>query len=230
MLEESGYEEALRTEGSQERLDNLAELRQSIYEYETTCGEEALLADYLNHVALFSNADTAERRNAVKFMTVHTAKGLEFPHIFLVSMEEGVFPAKRTATREAMEEERRLAFVAVTRAERGLYFTDSEGRNLDGSFRYPSRFILEIDKRYVDWENEPTPDLVKKAWRDISWSEDYLRSMAEEKLPEGTRIMHSVFGEGSILRYIEERNAYEIKFDAHETSRLISARVKLTCI
>jgi hypothetical protein len=54
--------------------------------------------------------------------------------------------------------------------------------------------------------------------------------MAEEKLPEGTRVMHSVFGEGSILRYIEERNAYEIKFDAHETSRLISARVKLTCI
>ncbi len=230
VMEESGYEEALRTEGSQERLDNLAELRQSIYEYETTCGEEALLSDYLNHVALFSNADTAASKMAVKFMTVHTAKGLEFPHIFLVSMEEGVFPAKKTATREAMEEERRLAFVAVTRAERGLYFTDSEGRNLDGSFRYPSRFILEIDKRYVDWENEPAPDLVKKAWRDISWSEDYLRSMAEEKLPEGTRIIHGVFGEGSILRYIEERNAYEIKFDAHETSRLISARVKLTCI
>ena len=230
VLEESGYEEALRTEGSQERLDNLAELRQSIYEYETTCGEEALLTDYLNHIALFSNADTAERRSAVKFMTVHTAKGLEFPYIFLVSMEEGVFPAKKTATREAMEEERRLAFVAITRAERGLFFTDSEGKNLDGSFRYPSRFVLEIDKKYLEWENEPEPNLVKKAWRDISWSEDYLRSMAEEKLPAGTRISHGVFGEGTILRYVEERNAYEIQFDSHETSRMISARVKLTCV
>ena len=79
-------------------------------------------------------------------MTVHTAKGLEFPHVFLVGMEEGVFPSKKTSTIEAMEEERRLAFVAVTRAERSLALSESEGRNFDGSFRYPSRFLFNIDE------------------------------------------------------------------------------------
>ncbi|MBQ1423934.1 MAG: UvrD-helicase domain-containing protein, partial [Lachnospiraceae bacterium] len=79
ILHESGYEEMLRTEGSQERLDNLAELKQSVYEYETGCGEEATLAHYLAHVALFTNSDTAEDGDKVKLMTVHAAKGLEFP-------------------------------------------------------------------------------------------------------------------------------------------------------
>ena len=71
ILDESGYERELRTEGASERLDNLAELKQSIYEYETTCGEESVLENYLSHIALFSNADTAEKKNAVKCMNVH---------------------------------------------------------------------------------------------------------------------------------------------------------------
>ena len=83
ILHESGYEEMLRTEGSQERLDNLAELKQSIYEYETSCGEECTLEHYLKHVALFTNADTAEAPDKIKLMTVHSAKGLEFPYVFL---------------------------------------------------------------------------------------------------------------------------------------------------
>ena len=75
LLNQSGYEEMLRTEGSQERLDNLAELKQSVYEYENACGEECTLEDYLSHVALFSNSDAAVRQETVKLMTVHTAKG-----------------------------------------------------------------------------------------------------------------------------------------------------------
>ena len=90
VLHESGYEEMLRTEGSQERLDNLAELKQSIYEYETSCGEECTLEHYLKHVALFTNADTAEAPDKIKLMTVHSAKGLEFPYVFLCAMNEGV--------------------------------------------------------------------------------------------------------------------------------------------
>ena len=78
ILNESGYEKMLRTEGSQERLDNLAELKQSVHEYETTCGEESTLEHYLAHVALFTNADTGEAGDRVKLMTVHAAKGLEF--------------------------------------------------------------------------------------------------------------------------------------------------------
>ena len=117
ILDESGYEAALRTEGSQERLDNLAELKQSVYEYETTCGEEATVEHYLAHVALFTNADGAEPGDKVKLMTVHAAKGLEFPYVFLCGMNEGIFPSRKVRTLAGMEEERRLAFVAMTRAE-----------------------------------------------------------------------------------------------------------------
>ena len=120
IMNKSGYEEALRTEGAQMRLDNLAELKQSVYEYETTCGEEAMLVDYLRHVALYTNTDIEDTKDRVKLMTVHAAKGLEFPYIFLVGMNEGIFPSKKSRTREAMEEERRVAFVAYTRAMKKL--------------------------------------------------------------------------------------------------------------
>ena len=109
VLDLSGYERMLRTEGNQERLDNLAELKQSVYEYETTCGEEAMLEHYLAHVALFSNSDAQPEHDKVKLMTVHTSKGLEFPYVFLCGMNEGIFPSRKTKTREGMEEERRLA-------------------------------------------------------------------------------------------------------------------------
>lgn len=140
ILNESGYEKMLRTEGSQERLDNLAELKQSVYEYETSCGEESTLEHYLSHIALFTNSDAADNSDKVKLMTVHSAKGLEFPYVFLCAMNEGVFPSKKTDTIQKMEEERRLAFVAMTRAQKGLYLSEAEGRNFDGSPRYPSRF------------------------------------------------------------------------------------------
>ena len=123
ILNESGYEKMLRTEGSQERLDNLAELKQSVYEYETSCGEESTLEHYLSHVALFTNNDAADNSDKVKLMTVHSAKGLEFPYVFLCAMNEGVFPSKKTDTIQKMEEERRLAFVAMTRAQKGLYLS-----------------------------------------------------------------------------------------------------------
>ena len=114
ILNESGYEAMLRTEGSQERLDNLAELKQSIYEFETTCGEESTLEQYLSHVALFTGGDLAETGDKVKLMTVHAAKGLEFPYVFLCGMNEGIFPSRKVRSMPGMEEERRLAFVALT--------------------------------------------------------------------------------------------------------------------
>ena len=155
VLDESGYEKALRTEGAQERLDNLAELKQSIYEYETTCGEESTLESYLAHVALFTNSDAQEASDQVKLMTVHTAKGLEFPYVFLCGMNEGIFPSKKTGTLQAMEEERRLAFVAVTRAQKKLFLSEAGGRNFDGSPRFPSRFLLDIDPDLLEFTQPP---------------------------------------------------------------------------
>ena len=146
ILDRSGYEEMLRTTGNQERLDNLAELKQAVYDYEISCGEEALLPDYLDHIALFTNSDVTDDSDKVKLMTVHAAKGLEFPHVFLCALNEGIFPSKKTSTIEGMEEERRLAFVAMSRAMKSLFLSESHGKNFDGSTRYPSRFILDIDQ------------------------------------------------------------------------------------
>lgn len=98
ILDRSGYEEMLRTTGNQERLDNLAELKQAVYDYEISCGEEALLPDYLDHIALFTNSDVTDDSDKVKLMTVHAAKGLEFPHVFLCALNEGIFPSKKTST------------------------------------------------------------------------------------------------------------------------------------
>lgn len=227
ILNESGYEEMLRTEGSQERLDNLAELKQSVYEYETSCGEESTLEHYLAHIALFTNSDAGEVQSKVKLMTVHTAKGLEFPYVFLCGMNEGMFPSGKTNTMQAMEEERRLAFVAMTRAEKALFITEAQGRNFDGSPRYPSRFILDIDKELLTHTPEPDDGLVTHALRYIAVTNRLLAPVSEDIFEVGQRIKHKVFGAGTILDVNDTAGAYVIQFDNVETPRSISFRAKL---
>ena len=228
LLDESGYERALRTEGSQERLDNLAELRQAIYEYETTCGEEASLEGYLTHVAFFSNLDVDLGARKVRLMTVHAAKGLEFGQVFLCGMNEGIFPARKTRTIEAMEEERRIAFVAMTRAQDQLYLSCADGTNLDGSVRYPSRFVLDIEPELLSF-TEPLQDaLVKQARADIrSRSRRLSHALERPALEVGDQVRHAVFGCGTIVDMDAERGAYSIMFEGFETARTLSWRAKL---
>jgi DNA helicase-2/ATP-dependent DNA helicase PcrA len=228
ILNDSGYEKMLRTEGSQERLDNLAELKQSVFEYETTCGEESTLEHYLSHAAMFTNTDTAEGGDKVKLMTVHSAKGLEFPYVFLCAMNEGVFPSRRTRTLPGMEEERRLAFVAMTRAEKALYLSEAEGRNLDGSPRYPSRFLLDIDQELLDYTEKPRAGLVAEAREYIASNAGLLASGADPQLYDvGQRVRHDILGAGTIIDLDTDRAAYVIKFDSVETPRALSFRIKL---
>ena len=229
VLDESGYETALRTEGSQERLDNLAELKQSVYIYETTCGEETTLEDYLRHAALFSNSDAdAGTADKVRLMTIHTAKGLEFPYVFLCGMNEGIFPSRRTRTLEGMEEERRLAFVALTRARKGLYLSEAQGRNFDGSPRYPSRFVLDIDPALISFVPDIDEDLIREAKASIRLSSRGLRSENDtDLLQEGDRIRHRVFGPGTIRGVDRDRSAYIIRFDDMDTDRRITFRAKI---
>lgn len=227
ILDKSGYEAMLRTEGSQERLDNLAELKQSVYEYETTCGEECTLEHYLAHVALFTNGDGADSGDKVKLMTVHAAKGLEFPYVFLCGMNEGIFPSRRVRTREGMEEERRLAFVALTRAEKGLCLSEAGGRNIDGTPRYPSRFLLDIDPELLTFTPPMEAGLVEAARTYIGRSLDWLPEGESSILPTGLRVRHPVFGLGTVLDADLERSAHIVQFDGMETPRRISFRAKL---
>ncbi|WP_418810868.1 ATP-dependent helicase [Phascolarctobacterium faecium] len=228
ILNESGYEKMLRTEGSQERLDNLAELKQSVYEYETSCGEESTLEHYLSHVALFTNNDAADNSDKVKLMTVHSAKGLEFPYVFLCAMNEGVFPSKKTDTIQKMEEERRLAFVAMTRAQKGLYLSEAEGRNFDGSPRYPSRFLLDIEPVLLDYTQKPQEVLIRETKDYLVINERYLADEENQSsLAVGQRVKHSIFGSGTVVDVDLIKAAHLVKFDNIDTPRSISFRAKL---
>lgn len=225
ILNESGYEAALRTEGAQDRLDNLAELKQAVYEYETGCGEESAMEDFIAHVALLTNLDAASSPDAVKLMTVHTAKGLEFPYVFICTLDEGVFPSKRTDSFEGMEEERRLMFVAVTRAEKGLFLSDAEGRSIDGSFRYPSRFVFDIDRQYLDYTSELNESLKAEAERYISSVQNRLTAQTQElRFVIGQRVMHDIMGGGMVVDIDRGRMAYVIRFDSLPTPRRINFR------
>ena len=228
LLDESGYETMLRTEGSQERLDNLAELKQSIYDYENTIGEEATAEHYLAHVAMFTNADVPDDADQVKMMTVHAAKGLEFPRVFLCGMNEGIFPSRKTKDRNGMEEERRLAFVAMTRAEQQLTLTAAEGRNFDGSPRYPSRFVMDIDSELIELVYPPKESLIREARQYITTQEKYLPEDLEAILyPDGTRVHHDLLGDGTILTTDIDKNNYTVQFDALQTPRVLSFKAKL---
>ena len=228
ILDRSGYEEMLRTTGNQERLDNLAELKQAVYDYEISCGEEALLPDYLDHIALFTNSDVTDDSDKVKLMTVHAAKGLEFPHVFLCALNEGIFPSKKTSTIEGMEEERRLAFVAMSRAMKSLFLSESHGKNFDGSTRDPSRFILDIDQKFLEYVKKPEDTLIAETKNYIHYSNRYLDGyVAEQTFQVGDKIIHNVFGQGRIKSILSDRNAYMIKFEQIETPRIISFRVPI---
>ena len=221
LLDESGYEAMLRTEGSQTRLDNVSELKNGIVQYEAARGEECSVGEYLAHVALFTNRDAdSGKSDRVKLMTVHTAKGLEFPHVFLCALDEGVLPSRKTESKEQMEEERRLAFVAVTRAERGLYLTSSGGCGFDGTPKFPSRFFLDIDPRAVDYVEPPREDLVASLRKKLA-GESAPRA-APTAFAVGARVRHEVFGEGTVVATDAKDPICQVRFDRLATTRWLA--------
>jgi DNA helicase-2/ATP-dependent DNA helicase PcrA len=159
VLQKSGYEAALRAENNAEadaRLENLAELIGSIKEYEAECERnqrQANLDEYLERVALVSDQDAIQEGNAVLLMTVHSAKGLEFDTVLLTGMEEETFPYRglESESNEELEEERRLAYVAITRARRRLYISYAATRMIFGNTKYlaPSRFLEQLPSEIV---------------------------------------------------------------------------------
>lgn len=230
MLNESGYEDMLRCSGEEERLDNLAELKRAIYDFERKAGEEVSLGNYLDHAALFTNMDQAEKSQAVKLMTVHAAKGLEFPVVFVCGLSEGIFPGKRTNTREKMEEERRLCYVSFTRAKDRLFLSDAAGTNYDGSFRYPSRFLFNAEKENVDYAVPLDPELEEKTMTCIRQTADSAERTEQPNEKVGRRVRHAVFGEGKIIGVPRGQTGIIVQFDATVTPRTFGPGAKLEFI
>lgn len=222
MLDRSGYEKMLRTEGAQDRLDDLAELKQSVYEWETTVGEETDMSSYLKHIALFTNNDLSDREDKVKLMTIHASKGLEFPYVFICGLSEGIFPSAKVKTEATMEEERRLAFVAMTRSEKGLYLSDGDQRKTGDSL-FISRFVLDIDCGNVEYVKPIDENLLQN-------NRDYIRKTETSLLPDeddfplkkGDRVMHRIFGTGTVARVDFEEEAIFVKFDSLQTVRALA--------
>ena len=227
ILTDSGYELMLRTSGEEERLDNLAELKQAIYDFQRKAGEEVTLGNYLDHAALFTNMDQTDTAQAVKLMTIHAAKGLEFPVVFLCGLSEGIFPGKRADTREKLEEERRLAYVAFTRARDRLFLSDAAGNNYDGSFRYPSRFLFNAEEENLEYAVELDPALKEDALHHIRLTEDTGPAPERPNESVGKRVLHPVFGEGIVIGIPRGQEGFIVQFDAMVTPRTFGPAVKL---
>jgi DNA helicase-2/ATP-dependent DNA helicase PcrA len=227
VMDKTGYEAYLRLQSDQDRLDNVAEFRRAV----ETAGQDddADLEDFLAHIALFSDLDRETAQDNVKLMTIHTAKGMEFPYVFICGMNEGVFPSRKTITPEDMEEERRIAYVAMTRAEKGLFLSDSEGTAGDGIFKYPSRFIFDAGIENMKLETQLDKTLVEQAAKIITYSEEQLKRIGN-LLQVDTRIHHDVFGDGTIAEVNKRDGCYFIKFDSMKTLRSIRFEMKLTVL
>ncbi|GFH42569.1 DNA helicase [Lactococcus hodotermopsidis] len=167
VLDKTGYRQALEVQTTsleaQNRLENIDEfltVTQSFDEKDTPVADETgldKLSRFLNDLSLVADTDSYEETSQVTLMTLHAAKGLEFPVVFLVGMEEGVFPLSRQAEDEdELEEERRLAYVGITRAEEVLYLTNANSRMLFGrsSYNQPSRFLQEIDEELLTYTGQ----------------------------------------------------------------------------
>jgi DNA helicase-2/ATP-dependent DNA helicase PcrA len=155
-------------------------------------------------------------------MTVHAAKGMEFSHVFLCGLNEGVFPSRRIETPEDMEEERRLAYVAMTRAKNMLYLSDAAGTAGDGLFKYPSRFIFEAGAEHVDYVVELDDALAASDARSES-GESVLPSVQPrtEYFVVGALVRHPAFGPGKIASVDYAAQSYVVVFDSLPTARNI---------
>ena len=239
LLQETGYLESLeaeRTIEAQGRLENLEELINVAAEYDTlTAAEperEASLADFLEQIALLSDADDrSDDQGLVTLMTLHNAKGLEYPIVFMIGCEEGVFPHSRALDEGGLEEERRLCYVGITRAQRDLYLTYARTRNVFGarSFGAPSRFVSEIPAALTDRDRQQPRGFAAIRARATRWSrseeevaawEDEARSAPAFRL--GEDVAHPKFGEG-VVTGLEPGGIVVIRFSGDGSERKMVA-------
>lgn len=225
ILKQSGFEAELMLDGNEERLENVTELKSSLKEFCNNGGERVTLNDYFNHFALLTDADKEERlKESVKMMTVHTAKGLEFSYVFVCGLNERIFPSVRVKNLEDMEEERRIAYVAYTRAKKGLFLSDAISYHANSpDLMYPSRFILNVDENLLSVGGHINADFLKEAKRYVESDEDRLHasSMDTSKFQIGDFVFHPKFGKGEVLSVDNMGREFTIRFG--ERTRTFSA-------
>lgn len=254
ILSETGYEAELKMEDTDEanaRLENINEFFNKIVDYEDKCkqaGKENNLDEFLEEIALVADIDNFdENENYVVLMTVHSAKGLEFPKVFLCGMEDGLFPSKMTLLsddKSEIEEERRLCYVAITRAMDSITMTSAKRRMMRGDLYIMkvSRFITEIPGLSADLEktrkkrtgmrSEEEREALQRGFkRKTSYSLDMFKSAKLESLDYqvGDRVRHMKFGDGTVTDIKDGGKDYEVTvdFDTAGTRKLFATFAKL---
>ncbi|MEZ3486799.1 MAG: DNA helicase PcrA [Lachnospiraceae bacterium] len=259
ILDETGYVESLKAEGdeeAEERIENIDELMSKIVAYEETCeemNEPASLSGFLEEVALVADIDSLDAgSDYVVLMTLHSAKGLEFSHVYLAGMEDGIFPSYMTIISEDMEdleEERRLCYVGITRAEKELTLTCARRRMVRGEtqFNRMSRFLKEIPVELVSTGNafaRETEEEVPKKSAYMQAKQAFQTKVYAAQKPVkqfgnpaggklaygmGDRVSHVKFGEGTVTAIVEGGRDYEVTvdFDKAGTKKMFAAFAKL---
>lgn len=211
------YEEILKKEGDAERLESLATLRFLAQDFEKKMGERSNIADFLTHLALSSSKDDDNNGNQVELMTAHNSKGLEFDYVFIVGVNDGIFPSAKSSSLQELQEERRLLYVAMTRAQKQLFICVSGGKNYSGEELKVSRFIEELreDEIFVTGEK-----LFKS----------YLNSAVKAVVKHfnaGDKVINPVLGLGTIEEVNEKSGEYIVYFKSINKSRTLSFNAPL---
>ena len=249
LMEVSGYRAFLKSQGDEGemRLENIEELKSTMIKYSEEA-EEPSLSGFLEEISLFTDVDDLEQDgDYVVMMTIHSSKGLEFPTVFVVGMEENIFPSQRSMESEAeVEEERRLAYVAITRAKRELYLTHSNERILFGvtNRNRKSRFLEELPDDLLKEESESLiqPSGMDREYREAKSDSNMLnmqmafkrrsetRTASDQNFEVGNRVSHNIFGEGTVLtaKRMANDTMLEIAFDTKGTKKIMAnfARIK----
>lgn len=258
IIEETGYVESLEAEDSEEaeaRIENIDELMSKIVAYEDTCeemNEPPTLSGFLEEVALVADIDSLdENSDYVVLMTLHSAKGLEFPHVYLAGLEDGIFPSYMTITAddpEEVEEERRLCYVGITRAEKALTLTCARRRMIRGETQYNkmSRFLKEIPMELLSTgavfekeKEEPAKQAAYMQARQAFRTKAFTAPKPARQFGTpagdgpgygvGDRVRHMKFGEGTVTAIVEGGRDYEVTvdFDGPGTKKMFATFARL---
>ena len=218
VLERSGYMDALRAERTieaQGRMENLQELVGVAHEYQATASEPSL-SGFLQEISLYSDQDAIRgEQSLVTLMTLHNAKGLEFRAVFMIGMEEGIFPHARSIEEQGLEEERRLAYVGMTRAQERLVLTHASARSLWGSRSYnlPSRFIDELPEDKIERQR-----LQPASWSGYGSPTGVAPRTDAPSLSTGDSVRHETLGEG-VVTAIEAGGVVTVRFASDGSER-----------
>lgn len=250
VLDKTGYLRYMTSLGEEgiTRIENINEFKSTIQNYKNVA-EEPSLSGFLEEISLYTDVDKlSEESDTVVMMTMHAAKGLEFPQVFIIGMEEGIFPGTRSLETEAdLEEERRLAYVGITRAKEKLYITHAAQRMLFGQTgrNLQSRFVREIEGDLIDRVDSITKTLKSgKANAAMQANAYSLQNQLAHKKAEvaghranvdfaaGDRVMHNIFGEGTVLSVKKMSNdaMLEVAFEKVGTKKLMANFAKISKI